>query len=433
MPGRLLLFGQDRSVSPKTTGRSSRRFSGSAKEHTPNMDIFKRHGHAQSKRPTDSKTSMKHEPKKLAELDLLVESPSLVMYHTPEQSSGALFSAKLKVTVPKAEIVLESLNMRLVSVATYKMPFVANCPACAKQETELQRWAFLKEPVKLKVGDHHYPFSKLFPGNLPATTSGVNQHIEYRLYAVANLGSGNEFRLDWPISLTRALRSGQDREFTRIFPPTDLTLSITMNPVIHPVSDLPFTMRLTNLLEKDKDSHLRWRLMRINWRIEETEKVISPPCLKHAAKEVSDPFSQQGTAHTSSRCIGQGEFSRGWKSDFVENVVEGEFTAAVNKNVRSCCDVEVTGGISIAHNLYMEAIISQERVLDIHAAGGTLTGINRVLRCNFGVQLTEKSGLGISWDEEAPPLYEDVPASPPTYAQMIDYTGPALDEDRINL
>ena len=433
MPGRLLLFGRDRSVSPKAPGRTSRRFSGSAKEHTPNMDIFKRHGQAQGKRLTDNKASAKYESKKLAELDLLIESPSLVMYHTPEQSSGALFSAKLKVIVPKTEIALESLNMRLVSVATYKMPFMANCPACAKQETELQRWAFLKEPVKLKAGDHHYPFSKLFPGNLPATTSGINQHIEYRLYAVANLGSGNEFRLDWPISLTRALRSGQDRESTRIFPPTDLTMSITMNPIIHPVSDLPFTMRLTNLLEKDKDSHLRWRLMRINWRIEETEKVISPPCPKHAATEGTSSFLQQGTPHTYTRCIGQGEFSRGWKSDFVQDVIEGEFTAAVNGNVKPCCDVEVIGGISITHKLYMEAIISQERVSDIHVAGGTLTGTNRVLRCNFGVQLTEKSGLGISWDEEAPPLYEDVPASPPTYARMIDYTGPTLDEDQINL
>lgn len=433
MPGRLLHFGPDRSVSTKTTGRSSRRFSGSVKEYTPNMDIFKRHGHAHGKRSTDSKANVKYEPKKLAELDLLVESPSLVMYYAPEQSSGALFSAKLKVTVPKAEIVLESLNMRLVSVATYKMPFVANCPACAKQETELQRWAFLKEPVKLKAGEHYYPFSKLFPGDLPATTSAINQHIEYRLYAVANLGSGNEFRLDWPISLTRALRSVQDREFKRIFPPTDLTMTITMNPVIHPVSDLPFTMRLTNLREKDKDSHLRWRLMRINWRIEETEKVVSPPCPKHAAVEGTDAFSQQGTPHTNTRCIGQGEFSRGWKSDFVENIVEGEFTAAVNRNVKSCCDVEVTGGISVTHKLYMEAVISQERVSDLHVTRGTLTGTNRVLRCNFGVQLTEKSGLGISWDEEAPPLYEDVPASPPTYAQMIDYTGPALDEDQINL
>ena len=396
------------------------------------MDIFRRHGHAQARRSVDGKASMKYESKKMAELDLVIESPPLVMYHTPELSSGALFSAKLKVAVPEAEIMLETLNMRLVSVATYKMPFVVNCPACAKQETELQRWAFLKEPVKLGMGDHYYPFSKLFLGDLPATTSGLNQHIEYRLYAVARLSSGHEFRLDWPISLTRALKSGQNQEHTRIFPPTELTMGITMDPVIHPVGDLPFTMRLTNLLEKEKAAHLRWRLMRINWRIEETEKVVSPPCTKHAT-QATESF-MQGVSHTNTRCIGQGEFRRGWKSDFVEGIIEGELTAAVNANLKPCCDVEVAAGMSITHRLYMEAIISQERIADAHDATGiTFTGTNRVLRCNFGVYLTQRSGLGISWDEESPPLYEDVPASPPTYAQMLDYTGPALDDDRIDI
>ena len=396
------------------------------------MDIFKRHGHSQARHSVDGKNTVKHEPKRLAELDLVIESPPLVMYHNPEQSSGALFSAKLKVAVPNTEITLESLNMRLVSVATYKIPFVVNCPACAKQETELQRWAFLKEPVKLGTGDHYYPFSKLFSGDLPATTSGLNQHIDYRLYAVATLRNGHEFRIDWPISLTRALKSGQNREYTRIFPPTELTMGITMDPVIHPVGDLPFTMRLTNLLEKDKDAHLRWRLMRINWRIDETETVVSPPCAKHAT-ESTEPLVQ-GIPHTNTRCIGQGELKQGWKSDFAEGIIEGELTVAVNASTKPCCDVEARGGMSISHKLYMEAIISQERVARAcDAAGGTLTGTNRVLRCNFGVQLTQKSGLGISWDEESPPLYEDVPASPPTYAQMLDYTGPALEEDRIDI
>ena len=39
--------------------------------------------------------------------------------------------------------------------------------------------------------------------------------------------------------------------------------------------------------------------------------------------------------------------------------------------------------------------------------------------------LTERSGMGISWDEEMPPMYEDVPASPPGYAlaYMEDFIG----------
>lgn len=35
---------------------------------------------------------------------------------------------------------------------------------------------------------------------------------------------------------------------------------------------------------------------------------------------------------------------------------------------------------------------------------------------HFNIIVTERSGMGIAWDEEQPPLYENVPASPPAYA-----------------
>ena len=47
---------------------------------------------------------------------------------------------------------------------------------------------------------------------------------------------------------------------------------------------------------------------------------------------------------------------------------------------------------------------------------GVPTGAARVLRMQFKLPLTERSGLGIAWDDEVPPTYEDVRTlSPPTY------------------
>ncbi|CAI4052312.1 hypothetical protein SKDZ_15G4570 [Saccharomyces kudriavzevii ZP591] len=44
------------------------------------------------------------------------------------------------------------------------------------------------------------------------------------------------------------------------------------------------------------------------------------------------------------------------------------------------------------------------------------TGAARVLRMQFRLTVTERSGLGISWDEEVPPIYQDVRLlSPPCY------------------
>ncbi|CDF90581.1 related to Protein LDB19 [Zygosaccharomyces bailii ISA1307] len=53
------------------------------------------------------------------------------------------------------------------------------------------------------------------------------------------------------------------------------------------------------------------------------------------------------------------------------------------------------------------------------------TGAARVLRMQFRINLTERSGLGISWDEEVPPIYQDVKMlSPPSYASSISKSPP---------
>ncbi|CAI4064808.1 hypothetical protein N7582_002797 [Saccharomyces uvarum] len=49
------------------------------------------------------------------------------------------------------------------------------------------------------------------------------------------------------------------------------------------------------------------------------------------------------------------------------------------------------------------------------------TGAARVLRMQFRLSVTERSGLGISWDEEVPPIYQDVKLlSPPCYERSTN-------------
>lgn len=51
------------------------------------------------------------------------------------------------------------------------------------------------------------------------------------------------------------------------------------------------------------------------------------------------------------------------------------------------------------------------------------TGAARVLRMQFRLNVTERSGLGISWDEEVPPIYQDVRLlSPPSYENTVTKT-----------
>ena len=49
------------------------------------------------------------------------------------------------------------------------------------------------------------------------------------------------------------------------------------------------------------------------------------------------------------------------------------------------------------------------------------TGAARVLRMQFRLNVTERSGLGISWDEEVPPIYQDIQDAqrPPNYENSV--------------
>lgn len=70
---------------------------------------------------------------------------------------------------------------------------------------------------------------------------------------------------------------------------------------------------------------------------------------------------------------------------------------------------------AVSHILVVEMVVTEEIAPINRPTHITPTGAARVLRMHFNIILTERGGLGISWDEEQPPLYENVPASPPGY------------------
>jgi arrestin-related trafficking adapter 1 len=102
-----------------------------------------------------------------------------------------------------------------------------------------------------------------------------------------------------------------------------------------------------------------------------------------------------------------------------------EFPFSVRADSRPQCDVKAGDGTEVSHTLVIEMIIAEEVAPIARPTHATSTGAARVLRMNFNIILTERSGMGVSWDEEQPPLYENVPESPPGYGrtEVSDYVG----------
>jgi len=364
-------------------------------------------------------------------INMVVESPPVILYGLPEASTGALFSGRLVVSVDAApEIILDTFVMQLVQTVTTKHPVSSNCPDCTTKTTELKTWTFTKEPKTLRYGAHEYPFSYLIPGNLSATTVGHLAALEYYWIAKATTRHGEEISLRQPLKVSRAIIHGADKNSLRIFPPTNLTAHVTMTPTMHPIGDSNILMRLSGVCEKKTDVQNRWRLRKMTWRIEETEKMTSPPCAKHEHKVGG--ADGKGQLHEEVRGLGGNELRDGWKTDFDSGTIELEFPIRCSGTVPPLCDVVVspTSGLAVTHALIVELVVAEEWAPNKRPNSATPTGAARVLRMQFQITMTERSGMGISWDEEQPPMYEDVPGSPPIYklsTSLKDYTGPPLE------
>lgn len=168
----------------------------------------------------------------------------------------------------------------------------------------------------------------------------------------------------------------------------------------------------------------------MTWRIDEQSKIISAACSKHAHKIGGEG---KGILHEEVRALGGEEHKSGFKTDFdtTGGAIDFEFNAAIKPNCHPVCDVASPTGMEVAHILVLEFVVAEEQTAGVGKNRAMPTGSARVLRMQFKLNLTERSGMGISWDEEMPPMYEDVPDSPPGYLQMDDFEGELGSDDEL--
>lgn len=379
------------------------------------MDIFNRHKH--DKHHDDHKKSPKVEAQGTATINMSVESPPIVFYNSPQASTGAIISGQLILNVHEPLVSITNFEMKLFAITATKKPVVQNCSDCSTQTTEIHNWDIVNQPMNMRYGPHSFPFSHLLPGHLPASTHGSLASIDYYLCATATTATGAKINYRRTLDVRRAIFPGNEKHSIRIFPPTNLTASVKLPPVIHAIGDFPVEMRLSGIVQNKPDSQTRWRLRKLNWRIEETQKFIAPACAKHKNKVGGEG---KGILHEDVRSIASEEVKTGWKTDFEKGEIDVEFNAACNISLKPLCDVDSQNGMSVRHNLVVEMVVAEEWAPMKKLSQATPTGAARVLRTQFHLLLTERSGMGISWDEEQPPVYEDVPVSPPTYVEECD-------------
>lgn len=366
-------------------------------------------------------------------LDWNVESPPIVFHGNAEESTGALLGGLMYVNVKEESVEIDSFTASLSIHTVQKRPCQNHCTDCQHQYTKLEGWKFISHPTTLRRGRNSYPFSVLLPGNLPASVDTPLVSISYEFKADAyvtrsphsSTGSCAPIRFDKTITVKRSMPQPDiPHHSVRVFPPTNIKASAHYNSVIHPTGANNVTLKLDGLMshnEKAKTIEF-WRLKKLTWRLEETIKTVAPACERHSPAVASDP-EKKGLPRNETRILGEKHLHEGWKSDFTgaDGVVDMEFDYTVHthkphgRESKFACDTKTTDGVEVTHSLLIELVVSKEYAPEGKPQLATQTGTGRILRMHYAVVLTDHPGLGVSWDNEAPPVYQDVPPSPPGY------------------
>lgn len=467
-------------------------------------------------------------------LSFRIESPPLVLYGKPTESTGALLSGVFTLDVRDASFPLKRVHIAIEQIVKTLKPHSGTCVNCLNRTTELCRWEVLAQAADLPNGPHAYPFSHLIPGSVPAQTENHVFSVEYKLVAVAVPDNDkhcimdankpeqkvkfNDFEAVLPLNIKRSIIRGPDKNSVRVFPPTEIVANVTIPSSVFPDSSFPLELLVEGISGNPPDPgsrHTRWRMRKVTWRIDEEAKIRTFRCPAHshvpldkytnsgshgspktmaAARQAArynspmiapmgsrsrtqsstslagsasaspapprtpsasrTPTSHPSTANSSpqgtpqdspqgtpqgtplqeatelpppleeyfiedTRSVSSAELKTGWKTDFTEKG-KVEFLANVTTAMsKVACDIEdPTFGLHCSHLLVMEIIVASETVIftSKNTAPQVMpTGNARVLRMQFKMTMTERSGLGISWDDEVPPKYDDVPMSPPEY------------------
>lgn len=389
-----------------------------------NLAIFSPKDHPKPRAPPP--------PPPQIQMSFNIESPPLVLYGSPRESTGALLSGLFQLHVLNSSVAMKKAHLAVVQKVTSKKQIPTNphstnshhhtphqCKECAVSTTELARWDVLPNSTTLPKQTHGYPFSHLLPGSLPASANNSLFSVEYFLVAEAQFEDSalQPQILSKPLKISRSIVRSADRNSVRVFPPTALTASVSIPSVVYPNSQFSFEMALDGISlgsGNTNNGKTRWRMRKINWRVDEVMKMKPHTCKTH------NPNGDKAVAQET-RTIGSGEFKTGWKTDFSDKGridLSGFDISTHAANV--CCNIDdPTLGLTVNHLLVVELVVAEETITQKSASRQAVpTGAARVLRMQFNLMITERSGLGIAWDDEVPPTYADVPFSPPEYNEI---------------
>ncbi|CCE65399.1 hypothetical protein TPHA_0L00430 [Tetrapisispora phaffii CBS 4417] len=214
----------------------------------------------------------------------------------PDSDIAELTKRKIDIFAGYTKVTITSVHLKMIQIVKYSKPFLPgstaleNCDNCNVKVNTMKRWPIQEKDADFTVGTYEFPFSYLIPGSVPATCAlGANSETQIKYKLVAEVfynipfknspkyGDVDKLELEMPIAITRSITRGPDKNSLRVFPPTELTAAAVIPNVIHPKSTFPLELKIDGISSTDR----RWRMRKLNWKIEETTRVRGYSCRAH--------------------------------------------------------------------------------------------------------------------------------------------------------
>ena len=265
-------------------------------------------------------------------LVLEIESPPLILYGPPNESSGCILSGVLRLEPSQCfpgennlspmnsanscvNVEFESMSLQLVQCTKYTSPFlvssnaIVNCKDCAVHKVELAKWDIITTRTKFNAREFNFPFSHLLPGSLPPSSKlgskNSKSFIKYEIIARAKPENGEELVIEFPLGISRLIIEDRNKNLIRLFPPTEVISQAILPKVIHPGSTFPLFLTLESIVN-DEGSR-RWKMKKFTWKLQEHVKVRANACSRHQKKlkEVELTYGKNITRRNNNGNVGQ--------------------------------------------------------------------------------------------------------------------------------
>ncbi|KAH6961745.1 hypothetical protein BKA56DRAFT_561269 [Ilyonectria sp. MPI-CAGE-AT-0026] len=362
-----------------------------------------------------------------------LESPSVTLFDKGADAVGALFSGLLLVHVggdfAKLDVLVALLSIQIRRQSPQSR--WGSCADCQIQSVNIETWSFLNSPTILSRGVHQFPFSSFIPGHYPATVNIPAFSISYNLKATMDIArspnqhaiSNNHIELKDSIMVKRVSSPPKPPHHLYVeLKPIKARVGVLYDSVIEPEGANEVVLHLVDLLDYDEIPQriVFWRLTSVSWKFEETIQHSFPLCKHHAT-----PFKTANEPTTDIRVLAKGILRKVWETDGIrgDGTTDLKFSYAIDRQrfpgreCRHACDVKPFYGLAVKHTLEIEVFLSQETAHVLKPDVVTPAPKGFFYRLRFDINLTRYADGEVNWDEDTPPVYQDVASQPPAYIE----------------